>query len=141
MVILDDLARLHEEEADQRWVLPLLYIVARGLPVTTAATASSLRGHMRTLPVASVREHQPQMQRDILFLVTKGLNAECPALASGIRGVERMNSSRWRVQVIDDKEGLQPAAPAASGAERQPAAPKADAKKQRQPAAPKARTK
>ena len=80
------------------------------------------------------------MQRDILFLVTKGLNAECPALAGGIRGVERMNSSRWRVQVIDDKEGLQPAAPAASGAERQPAAPKADAKKQRQPAAPKART-
>ena len=65
LVILDDLARLHEEEADQRWVLLLLYIVARGLPVTTAATASSLRGHMRKLPVASVREHVPQMKRQI----------------------------------------------------------------------------
>ena len=79
------------------------------------------------------------MRRQILLLVTRGLNAECPALASGIRGVEQMNSARWRVKVIEEKEGLQPAAPAASGAERQPAAPKADAKKQRQPAAPKAR--
>ena len=96
---------------------------------------------MRKLPVASVRQHAPQMHRDILFLVTKGLNAECPALASGIRGVEKMNSSRWRVQITDDKEGLQPAAPADTGAKRQPAALKADAKKQRQPGGPKAQKK
>ena len=48
LVIFVDLARLHEEEADQRGVLPLLYIVATGLPVTTAATASSLRPHAKT---------------------------------------------------------------------------------------------
>ena len=47
MVILDEFDRLHEEKADQAWVLHLLYIVARGLPVTTAAVALSLRGDMR----------------------------------------------------------------------------------------------
>jgi len=39
-----------------------------------------------------------------------------------------MQSSRWRVQVIENNEGLQPAAPAAGGAQQQPAAPKAKAK-------------
>ena len=35
MVIVDDLGRLHSEEADLEWVLHLLYIVARGVPVTS----------------------------------------------------------------------------------------------------------
>ena len=52
-----------------------------------------------------------------------------------------MKSSCWHVRVIDDKEGLQPAAPATRGAQRQPAAPKAEATKQRQPAGRKAQKK
>ena len=65
MVILDEFARLHAENADQAWVLHLLYIVARGLPVTTAAMALSWRGDMQKIPMSYVREHVLLMHRQI----------------------------------------------------------------------------
>lgn len=119
-VILDDLARLHADKADLAWVLPMLYIVARGRPVTTAAIALSLQGDMKRIPVASIREHDPQMKRRVIFCIVKALNVECPALASGLRSIEQMRSSCWRVQLADDTK----AACYDNGfAPRQPAAP------------------
>ena len=130
MVILDEMDRLYAEQADPKWVLHLLYIVARGLPVTTAAVAKMFGGDMRKINVSHVREHVPQMHREILFKVTKALHRECPALASGIDAINRMKSSRWRFKIIENDEGLQPAPPAAGGAQQQQAAalPKAKAK-------------
>ena len=120
MVIVDDLGRLHSEEADLEWVLHLLYIVARGVPLTTEAVALSSKGDMRKIPTTSVREHKPQMNRRLLCLVTKKLNAECPALATGIRAIEQMKSSAWRVKLIDEiaVAAQSVGATAASGASR-----------------------
>ena len=120
MVIVDDLGRLHSEEADLEWVLHLLYIVARGIPLTTEAVALSSKGDMRKIPTTSVREHKPQMNRRLLFLVTKKLNAECPALATGIRAIEQMKSSAWRVKLVDEiaVAAQSVGATAASGASR-----------------------
>ena len=142
MVVLDDLTSLHTDKADLSWVLALLYIVARGLPVTTAQVALSLQGDMKRIPVTSVREHEPQMKRRVLFLITKKFNAQCPALATGLRAIEQMDSSCWRVKLTDDiaapieNTTTQAAGGAHGNARRQPAAPRV---KQRQPAAPKHR--
>ena len=116
MVIVDDLGCLHSGEADLEWVLHLLYIVARGVPVTTEAVAMSAKGDMRKIPTTSLREHKPQMKRRLLFLITKKLNAECPALATGIRAIEQMTSSAWRVQLVDGVAAPSAGATAASGA-------------------------
>ena len=102
MVIVDDLGRLHSDKPDLEWVLHAVYIVARGLPLTTAACALSVNGDMRRIPATSLREHEPQMKRRLRFLVAKKLNAECPALATGLRAIEQMPSSAWRVKLRDE---------------------------------------
>ena len=115
VVIVDDMARLHSDHADLEWVLHLLYIVARGLPVTTAACASSVNGDVKKMPRTSFREHKPQMTRLVNFLIAKQLNAEHPALASALRAIEQMPSSAWRVKLTGD---IGASATAASGAHR-----------------------
>ena len=102
MVIVDDLARLHSDKADLEWVLHVLYIIARGLPFTTAACALSVKGDMKNIPRTSLREHEPQMKKRVLFLIAKKLNAECPALATALRAIELMPSSAWRVKLTDE---------------------------------------
>ena len=47
MVIVDELERLHSEHADLGWVLHMLYIVARGLPLATYSGALSVAGDMK----------------------------------------------------------------------------------------------
>ena len=116
VVIVDDLTRLHSDHADLDWVLHLLYIVARGLPVTTAACASSVNGDVKKMPRTSFREHRPQMTRRVNFLIAKQLNAEHPALASALRAIEQMPSSAWRVKLTNDIESA--SAAAASSAPR-----------------------
>ena len=102
MVILDEFARLHAENADQAWVLHLLYIVARGLPVTTAAVALSLRGrHAKRSNVIHSRTRTSDAQTDTF---PKALHHEFPALTGGIKGVEQMQSLRWRVRIIENDE-------------------------------------
>ena len=139
IVIIDELARLHSDHADVAWVLPLLYIVARGLPLTTCAVAKSVHGDMQKIPATGVREHEPQMRRRVRFRITHALHAEFPALATGLRGIEQMPSSAWRVQLTDDIDG-QPAAPKAAAKAKPEAAPQAAAKAKPK-AAPKAAAK
>ena len=102
MVIVDDLARLHSDKADLEWVLHVLYIIARGLPLTTIACALSVKGDMKNIPRTSLREHEPQMKKRVLFLIAKKFNAECPALATALRAIELMPSSAWRVKLTDE---------------------------------------
>jgi hypothetical protein len=99
----------------------VLYIVARGIPITTAAGALSANGEMKTIPATSLREHEPQMNRRLLFLIAKKLNDECPALATALRAVEQMTSSAWRVELTDEigVPAQSARATAASGASRQ----------------------
>ena len=121
MAIVDDLGRFHSDEADVEWVMHVLYIVARGIPITTAAGALSANGEMKTIPATSLREHEPQMKRRLLFLIAKKLNDECPALATALRAVEQMTSSAWRVELTDEigVPAQSARATAASGASRQ----------------------
>ena len=122
IVIVDDLARLHSHCASLEWVVPMTYIVARVLPVTTFASARAVDGDMRRISVTSIREHEPQKGKKVLFLVANALNAECPALAAALRGIEQMPSSAWRVKLTNNISV-------------QPAAPKAAAKRRGRPAA------
>ena len=115
VVIVDDLARLHSSDhADLEWVLHLLYIVARGLPVTTAACASSVSGDVKKMARTSFREHKPQMTRRVNFLIARQLHAEHPALAVALRAIEQMPSSAWSVKLTND---IEVSAAAASGAQ------------------------
>jgi len=59
------------------------------------------------------------------------MHAEFPALATGLRSIEQMPSSAWRVQLTDDIDG-QPAAPKAAAKAKPKAAPKAAAKGKRE---------
>ena len=135
MVIVDDLARLHSDRAELEWVLHMLYIVARGLPLTTWATARALRGDMKRVAVTSLREHEPQMIRRVVFLIDRALHGECPVLAAAIKGIAQIPSSAWRVKVTGGVGG-QPAAPT-GGVGGQPAAPtpKAAVKRRGRPTA------
>ena len=128
MVIVDKWERLHEEYASPAWVIHLCYIVARGLPVTTAAEMFPLRGDLRSLPAHSVREHVPLMYRRIRFFVTQELNRTSPELASCIRAVQNMKSSCWRVEVLKEDDETQLAAPAAGCEQQQRKWPKVQAK-------------
>ena len=101
MVIVDELERLHSEAADVELVLHMLYIVARGLPVTTRIGAESVAGDVREVPRTLLREHKPQLERQVRFLVSPALNARHPALADGLSAIADMPLSCWRVQVTD----------------------------------------
>ena len=119
-VVLDELERLHTEHADLAWVIHLLYIVARGLPLTTLKCALALKGDLDKIKPEFVREHMPLFKERFLFLVPKQLNAKYPDVASALRGIEKMEGSAWRVEVRDSddvREAVLATAPgAASGA-------------------------
>ena len=125
LVIVDSLMRLLSEECDLDWVLHLLYIVARGLPVTTQKCALAVNGNMKTLSSKQVREHKPLLARPTNFFLRRKINADYPNIASAMRGIEQMPGSAWKVKVTD-----QESVPATS---RIPAAPKAAPKRRGRP--------
>ena len=102
LVVLDDLQRLHDDDVNLVWVIHLLYIVARGLPLTTHKCALALSGDLRKLKPPFVRDHKPLFENRILFLVSKKLNSESPAVASALRAIEEIEGSAWRVEVCED---------------------------------------
>ena len=117
-VVLDELERLHSEQVDLAWVIHFLYIVARGLPLTTLKCALALKGDLDKIKPEFVREHMPLFKERFLFLVPRQLNVKYPDVASALRGIEKMEGSAWRVEVRDDvQEAVLGTAPgAASGA-------------------------
>ena len=120
LVVLDDLERLHADDVDLEFVIHLLYIVARGLPLTTHKIALALSGDLRKLKPAFVRDHKPLFENRILFLVSKKLNSESPAVASALRAIEQTEGSAWRVEVREVVEESVPAtAPDAARGARQ----------------------
>ena len=119
MVVVDDLARVHSDEFDLGWVLHLLYVVARGLPLTTFSCAYALKGEMKRILSPWVREHVPLLHTPFYFILPKSLHAEYPALATAIKAVKLLEESRWDYQLVESMP---------STTTRQPAAPKAKAK-------------
>jgi hypothetical protein len=101
LVIVDSLVRLHSEECDLDWVLYLLYIVARGLPVTTQKCALALNGDMKSISAKDVREHKPLLSQPIKFFLKKQMNVDYPDIASALRGIELLPGSAWKVTVTD----------------------------------------
>ena len=102
MVIVDELDRFHADEVHVGWIIHLLYIVARGLSVTTNKCALVLTGHLRKIKASMVREHVPLLERSLLFRVHRSLHTQYPELTSAIRAIEKMPASCWRVEVTSD---------------------------------------
>ena len=102
MVIVDELDRFHADEVHVGWIIHLLYIVARGLSVTTNKCALVLTGHLRKIKASMVREHVPLLERSLLFRVHRRLHTQYPELTSAIRAIEKIPASCWRVEVTND---------------------------------------
>jgi hypothetical protein len=116
MIVVDSLQRFHTAHADEAFLLHMLYIVARGLPVTTATCALKVQGHVRSLPRADVIEHAQLKLQKIEFLFENNFRRRHPEVLEAMSNCGGLAGSRW--QIVGRFGDPRPAASGAEGSRR-----------------------
>lgn len=97
LVVLDTLSLLHEPSPNENLLVHLLYIVARGLPVTTHAVVSEKNGDFTRLQSYEVVEHRPMSSQGVAFLVSEEFKRDCPEAVAALRSIVSLKNSEWRL--------------------------------------------
>lgn len=112
LLILDSLERLQGPCPSQEWVTVVVYMVAKGIPVTTVPCCDSVGGDVRKLPRADLLEHVPATASSTQFIIHEDFKLQFGEVLRALRVCASASGSKWSI-------GKTPA----SGAER-PIAPK-----------------
>ena len=130
MIIVDSLDRFHATGAELALVIDVLYLVARGLPLTTQACAARVSGRVQSLTPAEVMEHSPMKTFKTEFLLEASFRRSHREVKRAIRACCALPDSKW---VLVEK--FAPSRPGKGGKNSKPAsggAPRRRATHQRQ---------
>ena len=120
MVLFDSLERLDADVAEEEWVVHLLYIVAKGLPITTQACAARVGGQVRRLNLTEIIAHSPMKTLSVEFLLADRFRRQHPSVVSSLSACSALDGSEWRTvrdfSRAPARGGAQPKAPARGGA-------------------------
>jgi hypothetical protein len=97
MVVVDSLERFHATEAEEEWVVHVLYVVARGLLVTNLACANRVHGKVRRLKRDEVLEHCPGKELKTSFFFERAFKLSYPAVFTAVRGCCALTTSKWTI--------------------------------------------
>ena len=115
LLILDSLERLQGPCPSQEWVTVVLYMVAKGIPVTTVACCDSVGGDVRKLPRADLLEHVPATASGTQFIIHEDFKQQFGEVLQALRVCASASGSKWSIRTFRGAERPIPPKPACSG--------------------------
>jgi hypothetical protein len=97
LLIIDSLERLQGPCPSQEWVAAFLYMVAKGIRVTTVACCNSVGGDVRKLPRANLLEHVPATDRYVEFIVHADFKRQFGDILRALRECASASGGNWRI--------------------------------------------
>ena len=96
ILVLDSLEVLHASTVPEKLLVGIVYVVFRGLPVTTAACAQRSEGHLKRLAKSDVLEHVPAKTKHVEIDFSISMQRQHPDVVQAVRKCCAMPGSNWR---------------------------------------------
>ena len=96
ILVLDSLEVLHASTLPEKLLVGIVYVVFRGLPVTTAACAQRSEGHLKRLAKSDVLEHVPAKTKHVEIEFSISMQRQHPDVVQAVRNCCVMPGSNWR---------------------------------------------
>ena len=106
LIVTDSMQRLHGPCPSQDLVICAIYIVAKGLPLTTVACANARGGDVRLIPHAHIVEHVPANIRRVDFSFHVDFKRQHSTVIEAVRNCCDGTDGKWKV--VDFKETARP---------------------------------
>jgi len=94
LVIIDSLERFHGPCPSEEWVVHVTYIVAKGIPVTTAACCWGAFGDLREIPHSNFVEHIPATEQNVELDFDEGFQLRHKHAVRAVRACQ----GHWKVK-------------------------------------------
>ena len=85
LVVVDSLERFHESQLTEEWLVHMIYIIARGLPVTTQEYCAGAQGDVRRISKSGFIEHERASEVPVELLIQQSFRSECPEVLTALR--------------------------------------------------------
>ena len=95
--IVDSLERLHGACPSEEWIICVIYIVAKGIPITTTKCCTAVGGDVRNLPRSNSVEHVPATNRNVVFTLQADFKRQYAGVVEAIRSCLGPDS-KWKLQ-------------------------------------------
>ena len=105
ILVLDSLEVLHASTVPEKLLVGIVYVVCRGLPVTTAACAQRSEGRMKRLAKSDVLEHVPAKTKHVEIDFSISMQRQHPDVVQAVRKCCAMPGSNWRYGATKESSG------------------------------------
>jgi hypothetical protein len=95
IVVMDSLERLHETTVSVEVLVTMVYLIFRGLPVTTKACVERHGGNLERLAKSDVVQHTPAKTVHVEISLAVQLKKSYPALERAVKKCCAMAGSNW----------------------------------------------
>ena len=101
ILIVDTLERLHEPACpSQDWVIAVVYMVAKGIPITTAACCNAVGGDVRKLPRSHIVDHDPAIKNRLQILYQEQFKRQHRDVIEACSSCAGMPGSMWEIKAL-----------------------------------------
>ena len=97
LLIIDSLERFHGPCPSQEWIICAVYMVAKGIPLTTAACANARGGNVRLLPSSNVVHLIPANSRNVDFTFQVEFTRQHMEVVDAVRHCCQDPGSKWKI--------------------------------------------
>ena len=97
LVIIDDFQRLTQETNDQEHAVHLLYILGKGIAVTTYSMYVGLGADVRLLSVRSVLQWAPLIRSDVEFKLGNNFKSQRGEVYAALRACVAASGNKWKI--------------------------------------------
>ena len=97
LVVVDSLERFHGSCPSEEWVVHFIYIVGKGLPVTTSSCCWRHGGRLGQLPRSDLVEHVPTLSQSMDFEFSREFRRMHSDAVTAVSHCADQKSSLWRI--------------------------------------------
>ena len=108
ILVLDSLEVLHASTLPENLLVGMVYVVFRGLPVTTTAVMRGTKGVMVRLAKSEVMEHVPAKTQHVEIDFSISMERKHPDVVRAVRNCCVMPGSNWRYGVTKESSRGEP---------------------------------
>ena len=116
LVIVDSLQHLHSSCPGQDWVIGLVYIVAKGIPIATAKCCNEVEGDVRRLHQSHIVEHVPAISDRVHIIFQENFRRDHKEVIDAVRHCAGLTDSRWQIMKPKGVAKAKASKPACGGA-------------------------
>ena len=98
LAIVDELEKLNGNFVSEEWMVHLIYIVAKGMPVTTEQCAGTRGERVETLRPSQVVEHKAMKRSSNVFFLSDDFKTRYPAALKALRHCVKLRDSQWTIK-------------------------------------------